>query len=203
MTRAKICGITRLEDALLAEELGAWALGFILAPGSKRYVEPEQIRPIAEALGPLVVRVGVFVDTPPEAVLKQLQTARLQVAQLHGAEPPEWSEHIRRFFPVIKAFRLSGPARPEWLSYPADALLADGATPGSGQPYPLGWLEPLRAHPRLIVAGGLGPDNLAPVLEIGPYAVDVSSGVEAGPGRKDPGKLRAFLAQVMGSSRNQ
>ncbi|MBO1436748.1 phosphoribosylanthranilate isomerase [Meiothermus sp. CFH 77666] len=205
MTRAKICGITRLEDALLAEALGAWALGFILAPGTKRYLEAEQIRPISEALGPFVVRVGVFVDTPPEIVLAQMQTARLQVAQLHGSEPPEWAAQIRRFYPVIKAFRLSGPARPDWLSYPADALLVDGVSPGSGQGYPLDWLAPLRPHPRLIVAGGLTPHNLQPVLELKPYAVDVSSGVEAAPRLKDPLKLRQFLAQVAssGTSRNQ
>lgn len=205
MTRAKICGLTRLEDALLAEELGAWALGFILAPGTRRYLEPAQIRPIAEALGPLVVRVGVFVDTPPEGVLAQMQTARLQVAQLHGAEPPEWAEHIRRFFPVIKAFKLSGPASPEWLSYPADALMVDGVSAGSGQSYPLDWIAPLRPHPRLIIAGGLTPHNLQPVLDLKPYAVDVSSGVEAAPRLKDPLKLRQFLAQVAASetSRNQ
>jgi len=206
MVRAKICGITRQEDAHLAETLGAWALGFILAPGTKRYIEPEQIRPISSALGPFLVRVGVFVDTPPEEVLSQMEAARLQVAQLHGAEPPEWAEQVRRFFPVIKAIRLSGPASPEWLTYPADALLVDGVSPGSGQSYPLEWLMPLRQHPRLIVAGGLTPENLRSVLDLAPYAVDVSSGVELEPGRKDPNKLRAFLAQVAafnGTSLNQ
>jgi len=206
MVRAKICGITRLEDAHLAETLGAWALGFILAPGTRRYIEPEQIRPISSALGPFAVRVGVFVDTPPEEVLRQMETAGLQVAQLHGAEPPEWAEQVRRFFPVIKAIRISGPASPEWLTYPADALLVDGVSPGSGQTYPLEWLMPLRQHPRLIVAGGLTPENLRSVLDLAPYAVDVSSGVELEPGRKDPHKLRAFLAQVAafnGTSLNQ
>ncbi|MDT7919985.1 MAG: phosphoribosylanthranilate isomerase [Meiothermus sp.] len=206
MVRAKICGITRQEDALLAENLGAWALGFILAPGTRRYIEPEQIRPISSALGPFLVRVGVFVDTPPEEVLRQMEAARLQVAQLHGAEPPGWAEQVRRFFPVIKAIRISGPASPEWLTYPADALLVDGVSPGSGQTYPLEWLLPLRQHPRLIVAGGLTPENLRSVLDLAPYAVDVSSGVELEPGRKDPNKLRAFLAQVAafnGTSLNQ
>ncbi|WP_333659776.1 phosphoribosylanthranilate isomerase [Meiothermus cerbereus] len=206
MVRAKICGITRQEDALLAENLGAWALGFILAPGTRRYIEPEQIRPISSALGPFLVRVGVFVDTPPEEVLRQMEAARLQVAQLHGAEAPGWAEQVRRFFPVIKAIRISGPASPEWLTYPADALLVDGVSPGSGQTYPLEWLLPLRQHPRLIVAGGLTPENLRSVLDLAPYAVDVSSGVELEPGRKDPNKLRAFLAQVAafnGTSLNQ
>ncbi len=206
MVRAKICGITCLEDALLAERLGAWALGFVLAPGTRRYLAPEAVAPIAQALGPLVVRVGVFVDTPPEAVLAQMQSARLQVAQLHGQEPPEWAEEVRRFYPVIKAFKLQGPAQPHWLAYPADALLLDGAQPGSGQGYPLEWLAPLRSHPRLIVAGGLNPENLSAALGLQPYAVDVSSGVEAAPRRKDPDRLERFLAQVArfnGSSRNQ
>lgn len=206
MVRAKICGITQLEDALLAEQLGAWALGFILAPGTKRYLEPDQIRPISTALGPFVVRVGVFVDTPPEEVLEQMQAAQLQVVQLHGHEPPAWAEQIRRFYPVIKAFRLDGPAPPDWLDYPADALLVDGCSPGSGQSYPLDWIAPLQPHPRLIIAGGLTPENLHSALDLAPYAVDVSSGVEAKPRRKDPQKLRAFLAQVAsfnGTSRNQ
>jgi len=204
MVRAKICGITRLEDALLAEQFGAWALGFILAPGTKRYIEPEQIRPISSALGPFAVRVGVFVDTPPEGVLRQMEVARLQVAQLHGVEPPEWAQQVGRFFPVIKAIRLSGPASSEWLTYPAEALLVDG--PGNGQTYSLDWLRPLRSHPRLIVAGGLTPQNLPMVLSLRPYGVDVSSGVELEPRRKDPQRLRAFLAQVAafnGTSLNQ
>lgn len=196
MVRAKICGITRQKDALLAEQLGSWALGFILAPGTRRYLEPAQISPIAQALGPFMVRVGVFVDAQPETVLRQMETARLQVAQLHGKEPPEWSAQVRKFFPVIKAIKLTGPARPEWVNYPADALLVDGVNPGSGQSYPLDWTTPLRHHPRLIIAGGLSPENLKPALDLQPYAVDVSSGVEGRPGLKDPLKLRQFLAQV-------
>ena len=105
----------------------------------------------------------------------------------------DWAEEVRRFYPVIKAFRLQGPAQPHWLSYPADALLMDGASPGSGQGYPLDWITPLCSHPRLIIAGGLTPENLSAALGLRPYAVDVSSGVEAAPGHKDPGKLERFL----------
>ncbi|WP_147372847.1 phosphoribosylanthranilate isomerase, partial [Calidithermus terrae] len=107
MVKAKICGVTRLEDALLAERLGAWAVGFILAPSSRRYRPPEHYAPISRALGPFVARVGVFQGAPPEAVLEAMRTARLQVVQLHGDEPPEWAEALRRHFPVIKAFKLS------------------------------------------------------------------------------------------------
>lgn len=196
VVKAKICGITRLEDALLAEQWGAWAVGFILAPSSKRYRPPEHYAPISRALGPFITRVGVFQDTPPEAVLEAMQRAHLQVVQLHGNEPPEWAETLRHHFPVIKAFKLSGPADPRLAGYPADALMLDGTSPGSGQGYPLEWLEPLRHHPRLIVAGGLNPENLRPVLALKPYAVDVSSGVEEAPGLKSPDKLRAFLQAV-------
>lgn len=154
--RVKICGITRLEDALLAEALGAFALGFVLAPGSRRRIAPEAARAIGEALGPFVVRVGVFRDQPPEEVLRLMEEARLQVAQLHGEEPPEWAEAVGRFYPVIKAFPLEGPARPEWADYPAQALLLDGKRPGSGEAYPRAWAKPLLATGRrVILAGGL------------------------------------------------
>lgn len=194
--RIKICGIRRLPDALFAEEQGAWALGFILVPGTRRYLEAAAIRPISRALGPLVVRVGVFQDLPPEQVLTQMQQAGLQVAQLHGNEPPEWAEAIGRHFPVIKAFRLQGPAQPELLDYPASALLVDGHQPGSGQGYPLGWLDSLGSHPRLMLAGGLNPTNLEPALGRRPYALDVSSGVEGADGYKDPARVRLFLQKA-------
>jgi phosphoribosylanthranilate isomerase len=196
VVKAKICGITRLEDALLAEQWGAWAVGFILVPASRRYRPPEHYAPISRALGPFIARVGVFQDAPPEAVLEAMRAAHLQVVQLHGDEPPEWAEALRPHYPVIKAFKLSGPADPRLADYPADALMLDGTNPGSGEGYPLEWLEPLRHHPRLIVAGGLNPENLGPVLALKPYAVDVSSGVEEAPGVKSPDKLRAFLRAV-------
>lgn len=205
MTKAKICGITRPEDALLAEQQGAWAVGFILVPGTKRYRPPEHARQISERLGPFITRVGVFQDAPPQTVLEHMAIAKLQIAQLHGSEPPEWAQAVRKHYPVIKAFKLSGPADPalleQALDYPCDALMVDGAIPGSGQGYPLEWLEPFLEHPRLIVAGGLNPANLAPVLALRPYAVDVSSGVEEAPGVKDGKKVTLFLEKVVGSSR--
>jgi phosphoribosylanthranilate isomerase len=198
----KICGITRLEDALLAERLGASALGFNLVPASKRYRPAEHIKSIATRLGPFMPRVGIFQDLEPEGVLGQMQAAGLQVAQLHGNEPPEWAELVGRYYPVIKAIKLQGPAKRAWLEYPAQALLVDGQSPGSGQPYPLEWLSPLASHPRLIVAGGLTPENLAPVLALKPYAVDVASGVEGAVGEKDPDRLRRFLQAVQGANQD-
>lgn len=204
MTRVKICGITRPEDALLAERLGAWAVGFILVPGTKRYRPPEHARRISEQLGPFICRVGVFQDSPPEAVLAHMAQAKLQVVQFHGFEPPAWAEEVRRHYPLIKAFKLSGPADAamleQALTYPCDALMLDGVNPGSGQGYPLAWLEPFLGHPRLIVAGGLNPENLPSVLALQPYAVDVSSGVEESPGVKDGQKVRSFLDVVSRSA---
>ena len=201
--KSKICGITRLEDALLAEQFGAWALGFNLVESSKRYVEPEQIRPMARGVSPFIATVGIFVDTPPETVLRQLEQAHLQVAQLHGNEPPEHAAQIRLQYPVIKVVKLSGPISAEQarelFDYPCDALMVDGVSPGSGQTYPLEWLEQLADHPRLIIAGGLTPDNLEPALALRPFAVDVASGVEAAPRIKDAGKLERFLSKVRGA----
>lgn len=197
MIRVKICGLTRLEDALLAEALGAHALGFVFAPGSKRRLSPEAARAIGEALGPFVVRVGVFQDQGPEEVLRTMEKARLQVAQLHGNEPPEWAEEVGRFYPVVKAFSLEGPARLEWADYPAQALLLDGKAPGSGQGYPRDWALPLLATgKRVILAGGITPDNVGEVLALKPYALDLASGVEEAPGVKSAAKLKALFARL-------
>lgn len=194
--RVKVCGITRLEDALLAEALGASAVGFVLAP-SRRRVTLEMAREIGLALGPFVARVGVFVDEPPEAVLHAMERARLQVAQLHGNEPPEWALEIRKRYPVIKAFRLSGPADPAWARYPADALLLDGKAPGSGQAWPRDWAQPLLDQGvRIILAGGLDPENVREALALRPYGLDVSSGVEEAPGKKSEARMRAFFASL-------
>ncbi|GAB5603401.1 phosphoribosylanthranilate isomerase [Thermus sp. FJN-A] len=195
--RVKICGITRLQDALLAEALGAHALGFVLAPGSRRRVDPEAARAISQALGPMVVRVGVFRDHGPEEVLRLMERARLQVAQLHGGEPPEWAEAVGRFFPVVKAFALEGPARPEWADYPAQALLLDSRRPGSGEGYPRAWAKPLLATGRrVILSGGITPENVEEVLALKPYAIDLASGVEEAPGVKSEARLKALFARL-------
>ncbi|QWK23144.1 phosphoribosylanthranilate isomerase [Thermus antranikianii] len=194
--RIKICGITRLEDALLAEALGAFAVGFVFAPGSRRRVDLEVARTISEALGPFVVRVGVFQNQGPEEVLRLAEQARLQVVQLHGQEPPEWAEAIGKHFPVIKAFPLTGPADPGWAQYPAGALLLDSKAPGSGQTYPRDWAKPLlQTGKRIILAGGITPENLEEVLALRPYAIDLASGVERAPGIKDETKLKALFAK--------
>jgi len=199
LIRIKICGITRLEDALLAEALGAFAVGFVFAPGSRRRVDLEVARAVSEALGPFVVRVGVFQNQGPEEVLRLAEQARLQVVQLHGQEPPEWAEAIGKHYPVIKAFSLTGPADSSWTDYPASALLLDGKAPGSGQAYPRDWARPLlETGKRVILSGGINPENLEEVLTLKPYAIDLASGVERAPGVKDEAKLRLLFAKAKG-----
>jgi phosphoribosylanthranilate isomerase len=202
--RVKICGITNREDALAAVEAGAHALGFVFAP-SPRQVTPEQAAAIIAALPPFVQTVGVFVDADVRSVLSR---CRLDAVQFHGQESPEEMAGItgvRR----IKACRVATSADLESLAAyrdAADAFLLDarvsGIAGGTGQSFP--W--PLAREARrfglpIILAGGLTPENVATAIEAGrPEAVDVSSGVEVSPGRKDRDRVRRFVAAAMGWS---
>jgi phosphoribosylanthranilate isomerase len=195
--RVKICGITRLEDALAAAELGADALGLNLWPGSSRAVRPEVAREIARRLPPFVTAVGVFVNQPREELLRLARAAGVAALQLHGDEAPEDCRDLG--LPVIKAFRV---ARPEDLvpiaRYPdVAAVLLDSRSErfgGSGRTFD--WeLGGRAAGPRpLILAGGLGPENVAAAVRaVRPYAVDTASGVESSPGVKDRERMARFI----------
>lgn len=202
--RVKICGITTIEDALAAVEAGAHALGFVFAP-SPRQVTPEQAAAIIAALPPFVHSVGVFVDGDIEAVLSRCP---LDAVQFHGRESPADLARVqgtRR----IKACQVAARADLRPLAAyreVADAFLLDARVSrlagGTGQSFP--W--PLAREARrfglpIILAGGLSPENVAAAIEAGqPDAVDVSSGVEASPGRKDPDRVRCFVAAAMGWS---
>jgi phosphoribosylanthranilate isomerase len=202
--RVKICGITNREDALTAVEAGAHALGFVFAP-SPRQVTPEQAAAIIAALPPFVQTVGVFVDAEVRSVLSR---CRLDAVQFHGQESPDEMAGItgvRR----IKACRVATSADLESLaaySDAADAFLLDarvsGIAGGTGQsfPWPLAREARRFGHP-IILAGGLTPENVATAIEAGrPEAVDVSTGVEVSPGRKDRDRVRRFVAAAMGWS---
>jgi len=199
----KICGITNREDALMAVEAGAHALGFVFAP-SPRQVTPEQAAAIIAALPPFVQTVGVFVDGDAASVLSRCP---LDAVQFHGEEPPEELAAlagVRR----IKACRVATSADLEPLAAyrgAADAFLLDAPVPGvagHGQPFPWPLAREARRFGRpIILAGGLTPENVAAAIDAGrPDAVDVSSGVEASPGRKDRGRVRRFIAAAMGWS---
>jgi phosphoribosylanthranilate isomerase len=193
----KICGITSEEDALLAVAMGADAVGFVFAP-SPRQIQPSVVADIVKRLPPEVLTVGVFRDESPSRVAQVVHRAGLVGAQLHGSEAPAAVKEVAssvRF--VIKAFRAGSSAVRDAKSYGADCVLIDADRPGSGELFDWSLAAEVPAGVRLMLAGGLTPENVADaVASIQPWAVDVSSGVEASPGRKDPVKLRAFVANA-------
>jgi len=194
--RVKICGLTRLEDALLAARLGADALGFNFWPRSRRYLTPEAARAIVDRLPPFVTKVGVFVDQRPDEVLEAAARSGVEVLQLHGDESPEEVEGYPR--PTVKALRLEGPADLHLLDrYRVRAFLLDAPSAGfggSGATCDWALARAAAERARVILAGGLTPDNLAEAIRaVRPYGVDVASGVESSPGVKDPEKLRRFV----------
>ncbi len=203
MVRVKICGITHLTDALAAVEAGVHALGFVFFPRSPRYISPDRAREIVSSLPPFVTTVGVFVDESPGYIKEILDAVGLDLVQLHGQEPPETCKAL---FPrVIKAFRLKGPedlSRIEAYRQVVRAILLDTYRPGipGGTGECFDWHLALSAKPfglPLILAGGLGPNNVRQAIEtVDPYGLDVSSGVEISPGRKDPQKIKALMAQL-------
>jgi phosphoribosylanthranilate isomerase len=199
----KICGITTPEDARLAVEAGADALGFVFWQMSPRKVDPLKAAAIARELPPFVLRVGVFVDMPRDEMARIADSVGLDLLQLHGDEPPEALSGLPRR--VLKAVRVGkGFVQDEALRYAgvASGLLVDtrlaGETQmpgGTGQSFDWALVKGLADRvPFLVLAGGLGPNNVAEaVRSVRPHAVDVSSGVEGLPGRKDPAKVRAFV----------
>ena len=202
-TRVKICGITTWDDARLSLDLGASALGFNFYPHSPRAVTPADAWSIIRRLPPFVEAVGVFVNWPPLVVDALARAVRLGAVQLHGSESPAEVKELSRKHRVIKAFAVKPGFRVASLARyrAADALLLDGFSCGvhGGTGRTLNW-ELARAasrYGRIILAGGLTPENVSAAIRVAqPYAVDVASGVEARPGRKDPAKLRALFAAI-------
>jgi phosphoribosylanthranilate isomerase len=193
----KICGITSEEDALLAVAMGADAVSFMFAP-SPRQVQPSLVADIVKRLPADILTVGVFRDESPQRVAQIVHRTALTGAQLHGAESPAVVKQVAesvRF--VIKAFRAGSAAVRDAASYGADCILIDAPRPGSGELFDWSLTAEVPLGLRLMLAGGLTPENVADaVAYVQPWAVDVSTGVEASPGRKDPIKLRAFVANA-------
>lgn len=197
--RVKICGITRLRDALVAVDCGAHALGFVFAPGSRRYLAPERAREITRNIPPYVTTVGIFVDAREDEVNRSVERSGVGAAQFHGSEDPAF---LRRFsFPVVKAFRIRAGFDIGILhDYPGPAFLLDASTgEGSGDPGMVTWSVAARgaSFGRIILAGGLTADNVADAIgRVRPYAVDVSRGVEIAPGIKDERRIVSFMKAV-------
>jgi len=193
----KICGVTSEADALLAVSLGASAVGFIFAPSS-RQISVQLAGDIAKRLPEHVLTVGVFRNEAPQRVVEAVRVAGLGAAQLHGHESAEETQWVRARVPtVIKAFRAGESAIGRFVEFGADYLLVDGDNPGSGEVFDWRLAEGVADHHRLILSGGLRPDNVAQaVAHLRPAGVDVSSGVEAAPGRKDPLLVRDFVVQA-------
>ena len=202
MTRVKICGITRLEDAELAASLGAWALGFILWPQSKRSVEEAVAAGIARRVRRQVELAGVFVNPTLDEVTHAAEAIGLTLVQLHGDEGPSFAIEVARRTgaKVIKAARVSGGADLQALQrFHVDFHLLDtaveGVRGGSGRSWDWSLAAQRRSKVPTILSGGLTAENVAEgIAAVKPYAVDVASGVESEPGIKDPAKLEAFFS---------
>jgi phosphoribosylanthranilate isomerase len=199
----KVCGITSPEDAALVVDAGAHAIGLVFWPRSPRSVSPERAAAIVRELPDTVLRVGVFVDAPAEEMASVADVVGLDVLQLHGEEPPSALAGLPR--PVLKAIRVGkGFSQDEALRYAGGAagilvdtrLSAEAPLPGgTGVAFDWTLVAGLRERvPFLMLAGGLGPSTVAEAIRaVRPHAVDVSSGVESRPGRKDPDQVRAFV----------
>jgi phosphoribosylanthranilate isomerase len=198
MTRVKICGITRLEDALAAAELGADMLGFVFAL-SRRGISPADAKRICEAIPPYVTTVGVFMDQPVSEVQDIADFVRLHAVQLHGAESPKACEWLARRRKVIKRIPVgagdtSASVGERMAAYLPRSFLLD---PGAGEGRTFDWRLALEIRHPFIVAGGLTAENVGEVVRLlRPLAVDVSTGVEKSPGIKDHRKMKAFIQEA-------
>ena len=205
-TRVKICGITNLADALAAVEAGADALGFNFYEKSPRQVSQKTAAEISKQLPPFVMRVGLFVNAPEELVTRAIGECSLTMLQFHGDEPPEFC--VQFGLMSMKAFRIRDAESLEELpQFSTDAYLLDAYSPeargGTGKKF--NWdlaVEAQKFGKPIFLAGGLTPENVAAaVRKVRPFGVDVSSGVESSPGKKDHAKIRAFVAAVRNADR--
>jgi phosphoribosylanthranilate isomerase len=199
--RVKVCGITNTDDALGCVAAGVDALGFVFYPGSPRVVSPERARDIIRRLPPFVTTVGVFVDEDAEHMNGVADYCGLDILQLHGDEAPEVCRAARRR--VVKAFRVGTRADFPYAAYPVSAYLLDtfvaGTPGGTGVSYDWSLARPAREFGRVILAGGLTPDNVADAIaRAQPDGLDVGSGVERSPGHKEMEKVQRFVRIVRG-----
>ena len=200
-TRVKVCGITQRDDALLAADLGASAVGFVFWRRSPRYIEPEQATAIARELPPDVAPVGVFVDPTLADVQRIAAQVGLAAVQLHGDESPTLCDGLP--YRVLKAVAVTGHRTCEAADRVPSRItvLLDARDPvrrgGTGRTVDWGVAADIAARRRIFLAGGLCPENVVEALHtVRPYGIDVSSGIEARAGRKDARRLRDFFEEV-------
>ena len=193
----KICGITNEDDALFAVAMGADAVGFVFAP-STRQIAAQQVYDITRRLPPEILTVGVFRDEHPSRVIDIVNRSGVRAAQLHGHETPaDVAEVASQVRWVIKAFAAGSVDARRADQFGTDLVLVDATTPGSGTVFDWSLADEVPDGPRLILAGGLTPDNVATaVAQVRPWGVDVSTGVEKSPGKKDAMKVKTFIERA-------
>jgi len=204
-TRVKICGITNIEDALHAVESGADALGFNFWTGSKRHVSRDEVKKFIREIGSFVFKVGVFVDQSLEEIQQHAKELRLDYIQLHGNESADLARKIpAKIIRVIRA--CDEESLKQLKGYPADVFLIDAYDTdeigGTGKPAsPELVRKAIQAYPHMVLAGGINPDNVEKVIqEFHPYSIDVCSGVEVFPGKKDHDKVKDLIQRARLSS---
>jgi phosphoribosylanthranilate isomerase len=206
-TRAKMCGTTRLEDALAAVQYGVDALGFILYSKSPRYISPEDAGVICEQLPPFVDKVGVVVNESIDTVVRMVNVAGFSYLQLHGDEPFNYCRELKNAIPhlkLIKAFRVgANTQKDEFTPYEkyVDGFLLDtyvkGDRGGTGQVFDWFLIAGLNLNRPLILAGGLTPENIIDAISaVRPYGVDINSGVEVRPGEKNHTRLKKTMERI-------
>lgn len=204
MVKIKMCGITNVDDARVAVEAGADALGFVMYRKSPRFVEPAVVKAIVAGLPPFMLPVGVFVNEEPDRVRTLMDECGLALAQLHGDETAPYCQDLGR--PVLKALRLKDrgtflalaefSGRANVRGFLIDAF-SDQAYGGTGQTVDWGLAQEVAQSMPVVLAGGLTPVNVAEAIaRVRPYGVDVSSGVELSPGKKDHKKVKDFIRAV-------
>ncbi|MFV0436591.1 MAG: phosphoribosylanthranilate isomerase [Desulfopila sp.] len=211
-TRIKVCGMTTVEDAEEAIRLGVDAIGFIFAEQSRRYISPDKVKEIVACLPPFIHLIGVFVDSDPVEVEEIIDYCGLTHVQLHGRESVEYCHKLAQSVSpcrVIKAFRVSpqtsaadfAPYEESVGGYLLDTFATEQAG-GTGQTFDWSRIESFKAKRPIVLAGGLCPENIAEAIrQVRPFAVDVNSGVEIEPGRKDYGRLYQLVQLVQAIDR--
>lgn len=199
----KICGITSEDDALLAVAMGADAVGFIMAP-SPRQIAPQRVYDITRRLPPEILTVGVFRNELPSRVVELAHKSGVKAVQLHGGTPDQSREVASHFRWFIKAFHAGDESLPRADQYGTDMIILDAPSPGSGKVFDWNLAGDAPDSLKLILAGGLNPDNVAAAIaEVEPWGVDVATGVERSPGRKDPLAVKHFIENARGAAPEQ